>query len=195
MVFVVEFLRAPRRTGALTPSSPWSIRALLDEAEVTRARHVVELGAGTGAITKALLERMPPDANLISMEVNPVFFARLERRFAADRVTVVSDSAEDLPQVLAEQGFDTVDRVVSALPWTTMPHSEQERIVTAIAKVLGDGGRFSTLMCRHRAASAGARRFERLLHSHFGTVRRGRTVWAEIPPMFAYHCSLSARPD
>jgi phosphatidylethanolamine/phosphatidyl-N-methylethanolamine N-methyltransferase len=106
---------------------------------------------------------------------------------------VVPDSAADLEKVLADHGMGAVDRIISALPWTTMPHAEQEHIVAAIAGALADDGRFSTLMCRHRAASAGARRFERLLHKHFRTVRRGRTVWAEFPPMFAYHAAVGPR--
>ncbi|GGS58469.1 class I SAM-dependent methyltransferase [Actinokineospora fastidiosa] len=188
MVFLVEFLRDPRRTGAVTPSSPWSIRSLLDEAEVAGARSVVELGAGTGAITRALLQRLPPDARVLSLEVNPSFVARLRRRLADDRVSVVAASAADLREVLAEHGMGRVDRVISAVPWTTMPSGLRADIVSAVADVVADDGRFSTLMCRHRAATAGARSFDRLLRSRFGTVWRGQTVWAEFPPMFAYHC-------
>ncbi|SDD11142.1 class I SAM-dependent methyltransferase [Actinokineospora iranica] len=193
MVFLLEFLRNPRRTGALVPSSPWSVRSLLDEADVAGARTVVELGAGTGAITDALLRRVVPDGRLLAMEVNPVFAARLRRRFDAGRVEVVCGSAARLGPALAERGLSAVDRVVSALPWTTMPDRQQEEILDAVTAALAEDGRFSTLMCRHRLASPGARRFLRLLNSRFGQVRRGSTVWAEFPPMFAYHCAAPAR--
>ncbi|MCP2167771.1 class I SAM-dependent methyltransferase [Goodfellowiella coeruleoviolacea] len=193
MGFVREFLRDPRRTGAVAPSTPWAARTLVAEADPAGARVVVEVGAGTGAITNVLLPRVPPGGHLLAVEVNPVFAARLRRRFGADEVAVVCASAVHLRAALAEHGVSSVDRVISALPWTTMPDGQQEDILAAVAGVLASDGRFSTLLCRHRIGSAGARRFLDLLHRHFGRVWSGRTVWAAVPPLVAYHCADPVR--
>lgn len=193
MSFFVEFLRNPRRTGALMPSSRWSVEALLEGAEVMGRDKVVELGAGTGAITQELLRRVHPDATLVAVESNPVFAARLQQRFAGDQVRVVCASALQVRRVVDEHRLGAVDRVISALPWTVMDPGEQERILRGVVAALAADGRFSTLLCRHRAASASARRFVELLRRHFGIVRRGRTVWADFPPMMPYHCAAPIR--
>ena len=62
-----------RTSGAILPSSGFLIDRMLRAVDFARARHVVELGAGTGCITRGILARMRPDAQLIALEVNPVF--------------------------------------------------------------------------------------------------------------------------
>ncbi|MCX5328653.1 MULTISPECIES: hypothetical protein [unclassified Streptomyces] len=68
-----EFLRSPRLTGAIAPSSPALALALAQAMtaglDLRRADVVVELGSGTGAI----LRRLAPGARLIAVELNPAF--------------------------------------------------------------------------------------------------------------------------
>ncbi|HEY8371221.1 MAG TPA: methyltransferase domain-containing protein [Pseudonocardiaceae bacterium] len=189
MAFLVEFLRHPRRTGALLPSSPSAVRALLDGALLDGAEHVVELGPGTGAVTAELSRRLSGRARLVAVEVNPLFAERLRQRFSADQVDVVCDSAARLDRIVAGRGFGKVDRVISGLPWTVMSPATQREILEAVTNCLAPDGRFSTLMYLHRTRSRAAREFVALLREYFTTVERGPTTWTNLPPLLAYHCS------
>jgi 23S rRNA (adenine-N6)-dimethyltransferase len=85
---------APPRVGwgwhRLT--EPWADRIVAD-ASVRRGELVLDVGAGTGALTAPLLRA---GARVVAVELHPHRVAGLQRRFAGDRVTVVRADAADL---------------------------------------------------------------------------------------------------
>jgi phosphatidylethanolamine/phosphatidyl-N-methylethanolamine N-methyltransferase len=191
MTFVREFVRHPFRTGALGSTSRACVEAFLDDLELASARRVVELGAGTGAITTVLSRRLPPEARLLAVEVSPTLARRLSRRCTAGNVEVVCASAVELRDLLTARGITAVDHVVSALPWTFMPPEEQGGILRAVCQVLHGDATFSTLLAAHRTHTRAGRRFDDLLRQTFAKVEQGPTLWANIPPLRAYHCRRS----
>ena len=68
--FLAEFLRSPRAIGSVVPSSPSLGRILADAIADVTPGVIVELGAGTGPVTRQLATRFP-DAHLIALEPNP----------------------------------------------------------------------------------------------------------------------------
>lgn len=70
----------------------WAQR-LVDQAEVRPGQLVVDLGAGTGALTAPLLDA---GAEVIAVELHPARAERLRRRFPTDRVRVLELDARDL---------------------------------------------------------------------------------------------------
>jgi phospholipid N-methyltransferase len=187
MTFVREFVCHPFRTGALGSTSRACVEAFLDDLELAGARRVVELGAGTGAITAAVQRRLPPGGRLLAVEVSPTLADRLSRRCTAGNVEVVCASAVALRDLLTARGITEVDHVISALPWTFMPVEEQERILRAVCDVLNGDGTFSTLLAAHRMRTRAGRRFDDRLRQTFAKVEQGPTLWANIPPLRAYH--------
>ncbi|MFJ6984569.1 MULTISPECIES: class I SAM-dependent methyltransferase [unclassified Streptomyces] len=187
MSIMREFLRRPRLTGAVAPSSPTLARAMTAGLDLDRAEVVVELGPGTGAITGEILRHLAPGARLITVELNPVLARRLAERHASSTVEVVQGSAEDLAALVPRP----VDVIVSGLPWTVMPHRRQRRILDAAVDVLGADGRFSTFAYVHAAWTPPARRFTAELAARFGVVERGGVVWPNVPPA---HVHRAARP-
>jgi phospholipid N-methyltransferase len=83
MQLLTHLLRSPSLTGAVAPSSQFLARAMADAAR--GAVHIVELGAGTGAVTRALA-RQHPDATLTLVELQPALARRLARSFPQARV-------------------------------------------------------------------------------------------------------------
>ncbi|GGK67082.1 class I SAM-dependent methyltransferase [Streptomyces flaveus] len=177
-----EFLRSPRLTGAIAPSSPTLAQAMTAGLDLHRADVVVELGSGTGAITGTILRQLAPNARLVAVELNPVFARRLTDRYSQSAVEVVQGSAEDLATLVPHQ----VDVIVSGLPWTVMPHERQRRILDAAAAVLSPSGRFSTFAYMHAAWTPPARRFATELTGRFSTVERSRVVWPNLPPAYMH---------
>lgn len=150
--FLRGFLRNPAQVGSVIPSSPQLEQRLVQSAQVRDARVVVELGPGTGGTTRALLAAMPAGAVLLGIELDPDFFAGVQRSIADPRLLLAQGSAEQLGDLLDEHGLDAPDAIVSGIPFSTMPAPVSERIAACIARVLRPGGRFVAYQVRAHVA-------------------------------------------
>ena len=142
LAFWRAWLRSPAGIGAVAPSGRALARAM---ARATRAVRdsgdgaVVELGAGTGSVTRALLEAGIAPSRLIVIEREPALARILSGRFPG--LNVLARDARDLPAILAEHGRTHADVVVSSLPLLAMPRPMRSAIVAAAAAALRPGGR------------------------------------------------------
>lgn len=186
MSIMREFLRRPRLTGAIAPSSPTLAQAMIGGLGLDRCEVVVELGPGTGAITGAILRQLAPGARLVAVELNPVLAGRLADRYPGGAVEVVQGSAEDLATLVPYPA----DVIVSGLPWTVMPHERQRRILDAAVGALGPSGSFSTFAYVHAAWTPPARRFAAELAARFSIVERSRVVWPNVPPAYVHRAAV-----
>ena len=102
--FFAQWLRNPRQTAAIAPSGADLVAAVL--AEMPRdARRVIELGGGTGAITRALLASGIADADLLVLELNAALHARLAHDFPRVRVVSAGQAVEAVEECLWELGW------------------------------------------------------------------------------------------
>jgi len=138
---LIKHLTSLRTSGTIMPSSRYLVRRLLAGIDFDRATVLVELGVGTGCVTRAILERMRPDARLISLEINPAF-VEAGRRIGDPRLVVRHACASALPTVLAEEGIERVDAVVSSLPLKIMDQAVVDRILDVSRACLRPDGRF-----------------------------------------------------
>ena len=107
------------------------------------ARAVIELGGGTGVVTRALLERGIPPAGLLILEKNPELHRHLHARFP--EVQVDNADAFDLVEIVHHSGrlkIGKIDAVVSSLGLLNMSSTDQRRLLEAAFEVLRPGGRF-----------------------------------------------------
>ena len=93
--FLAQWLRNPRQTAAIAPSGADLAAAILFELP-EGTRRVIELGGGTGAITRALLASGIPDSELLVLELNAALHAQLAHDFP--RSSIVLGDAAELPQ-------------------------------------------------------------------------------------------------
>ncbi|WP_372053598.1 phosphoethanolamine methyltransferase [Tistrella mobilis] len=130
-LFLREFLRAPLRTGAQQPSSRALATAMAAEIDPAADGPVVELGPGTGVVTRALLDRGIPEDRLILIELNPSFADHVRRSFP--RATVLNGSAFDMRRLITtEIGGGTepqIAGVVSGLPLRGRPDGLRTRLL------------------------------------------------------------------
>jgi phospholipid N-methyltransferase len=147
VVFFQQFLKNPRQIGSITPSSRFLERRIVQIAGVASARLVVELGAGTGGTTRAILDAMGPDAKLLVVEINRQF-AALVRRIDDPRLVVRCGSARDLRDVLSQHGLPAPDAVISGIPFSTIERRTGSLILETISSVLAPGGRFVAYQSR-----------------------------------------------
>lgn len=142
LLFALGFLKHPNRVGGMLPSSPFLVESVLKQVDWEEANVIVEYGAGLGAFTYGLLERMRPNAQLIAFEINRDFFQFLGRTFHDARLCLVHESATEVAAVLARLGLSRADYVISGIPFLTLPEEERELIVRNTYSVLRPNGKF-----------------------------------------------------
>lgn len=141
VVFLQEFLKHPYQVASIIPSSRFLERRISQQAAISSAHTVVELGAGTGGTTRAMLRAMPKDAKLLVVEVN-ARFCELLRRIDDTRLIVHHGNAQELQSALAQHGLPAPDVIVSGIPFSTMGNGTGTQILQAVASALAPGGRF-----------------------------------------------------
>lgn len=139
VLFLSRLARAPRQIGAVAPSSRRLGRAMA--AELPDEDSIcVELGGGTGSLTRALLSAGLPPGNLIVIERDPRLAALLRKRFRG--VRVIRGEAQKLTTLLAAEGIGPVDAVVSGLPLRSLPREVGYAIAAESFAALRPGGVF-----------------------------------------------------
>ncbi|MGY1812459.1 class I SAM-dependent methyltransferase [Blastococcus sp. SYSU D00820] len=177
----LQFLRAfvanPRQVGAILPTSRWAVRDMLDLADLPTAKLVVELGAGTGVQTGELLARLGPEAELVSVEIDPSLASLLAGRYRDPRLHVVCDSAENLAEHLDGRQADVV---VSALPYTSLAPALRRRILDVLPRTVAPGG--DVLVIQYSPVMLGE------LRRRFESVTTRLSPW-NVPPAFLFRCT------
>jgi phosphatidylethanolamine/phosphatidyl-N-methylethanolamine N-methyltransferase len=185
--FLARFVRRPWTIGAIAPSSARLARTVLDDCVLGSAQTVVELGAGSGAITSLILRRLRPGAIFIAVEIDPMQAKRLRKRFPS--LIVCCESAENLGACLARHGCGSADCIVSGLPWGNMSPPVQDRIMGEVVAALRPGGRFCGFGYLHASWFPSSRKFRQRLVDQFSRVRVSPVIWRNLPPAFAYSCA------
>lgn len=173
-VFCGEFITTPRSVGALLPSSSRLARRIADQIPAGGSGYVVELGAGTGAITRALLSRIDNPERLVCIERSPVLADLLQKRLPTIRV--IEGDARQLDSLLHTLlGPDArVSHIVSSLPLRSLAPACVRRISQQVYRVLAADGQYIQFTYHMgdpgEQAPAG---FRRLGYSR---------VWGNLPP-------------
>ena len=136
--FLRQWMRRPGEIGALVPSGRALTSAIAGEIDVSSPGTVVELGPGTGCVTRALLDVGLPAARLLAIERNEFFCMLLRERFPD--VRVICGEAQALGSLLKPAGAEPVATIVSSLPLLSLPGEVRRQILAAIFDVLADDG-------------------------------------------------------
>lgn len=175
-----KFLRNPRTVGAVAPSSAVLARQIVRGVGDRPDERVVELGPGTGSFTRAIVARLRGDGRLLAVEIDPGFAAGIRRRWPA--VECVCASAEDLPRLAADRGFLPADRIVSGLPFASLPQATTRGILDAIVQTLRPAGTFATFQYVHAYGFPPAIAFRRALTNRMAGPPQAVLVLRNIPP-------------
>ena len=185
LLFWRRYLRRPLGVGALAPSGARLARAMIETLAPGDKDVIVEIGPGTGPFTRALIDAGVEPSRLILVEFDAEFVRHLRQRFPG--VTVLQGDASRLPQLLKQQGHETVPRILSGLPLRSMPNAVRSAITRAMATSLASQG--SLVQFSYFAAPPLAETEVKALGL---TGRRARAVMANIPPAFVWHYRKNA---
>lgn len=141
-VIICKYVASPRRTGTICPSSRFLARRMV--ASIGKSPKdcgaVVELGAGTGAITKYIVEGgYAGDSSLYCIEFDKKLCEILEKKFPAAKI--INGSAENIRELVgADSG--KISAIISGLPLVSLPKEVVDNILREVEESLPAGGRF-----------------------------------------------------
>ena len=140
--FLRQWVRDPVKTASVTPSGR-QLAALMVAQLPPGCSRVVEVGAGTGVFTRALLDAGIAPSQLLVVEINPQLADFLRERFPG--VAVACADARHLDVLAGEYGLldgGKPGAVVSGLGMLSMSSALRCEILRAAFAALGEGGRF-----------------------------------------------------
>ncbi len=171
----LQFLRgliaSPRGVGAIAPSSPALARAVAAQVDPERVGPVLELGPGTGAITKELLERGIAPERLTLIEYDPAFVKLLGERFA--QLRVLKGDAFEFERSIGNHVAEDYAAIVSGIPLLNFPYAKRRSLIETALRRLRRGAPFVQFSYGFQPplpAPAGA------------TVQMAAFVWKNLPP-------------
>jgi phospholipid N-methyltransferase len=185
--YLRQFLVKPAVIGSVIPSSRVLAQTIVRGIDLHRAETVLEYGPGTGIFTEFILRELKPGANFAAIELNRRFAEIFKTRYP--HVRLFEDSVANVHGICRAAGMQSVDCIVSGVPWAVFSESLQAQCLDEMMRVLKPGGRFVTFTYVHsQAVLAGARRFGAMLPRYFRAVSKSPVVWRNIPPAFIYRC-------
>lgn len=165
---LLVMLRNPASTGALLPSSRTLANAMACAA--TGADLVVELGAGTGPVTDALVNRLP-DVPLIAVELQPSLAHRLQHRYPA--IDVRQSSAKQVVDGLIDRPGKII--LVSSLPFRSLPRHVATETAQSLCRFLTHDQRRKLVQFTYQPRAP----FTAPRHLRW---KRTAIVWRNAPP-------------
>jgi phosphatidylethanolamine/phosphatidyl-N-methylethanolamine N-methyltransferase len=148
-LFIKRWVKHPVRLGAIAPSSPALANLVSTHVSVRKNHVVVEIGGGTGTVTRSLLKSGIPSDQLIVVELDPELCAFLKRTVPS--VHVIKGNAMDLEKLIPQEYIGKVSTIISGIPVTTMSFSQQQLLINACMGVLAPGGELIQYSYLHKS--------------------------------------------
>ena len=101
-------------------------------------QYVVELGAGTGNLTRMLLEAGVPEDRLLTVELDKELCSYLAETMP--NINVIHGNACDLTKILPKAAIGNVSTVISGMPMTNMKHDIKQKIIDSCLEVMTEEG-------------------------------------------------------
>ncbi|MBB6179640.1 phospholipid N-methyltransferase PmtA [Pseudorhizobium flavum] len=117
--FFKGWIDGPKSVGAILPTSAVTARRMASVINPASGLPVLELGPGTGIITKAIIDRGVATENIVSIEYSTDFYQHLKRTIPG--VNFINGDAFDLDTTLGDWKDRKFDAVISAIPMLSFP--------------------------------------------------------------------------
>jgi phosphatidylethanolamine/phosphatidyl-N-methylethanolamine N-methyltransferase len=175
VLFWQQTLKNPLQICSLFPSSPFVGRAMTTVLGERTQSHIIELGAGTGAVTRQLIRNGVKSEKLTLIEIDAQLGGHLRRRFPD--TDVVIGSAQDLAKLWRERNGTSVGAIVSTLPMRLFSKKLIYLVMKNSLQVLDDDGVFVQFTYRQNSPVP-----SRVVNALQLKAWRYTRVWLNLPP-------------
>jgi phosphatidylethanolamine/phosphatidyl-N-methylethanolamine N-methyltransferase len=132
-MFFLRWMANPLQMGSIVPSSRALCARIVKQVQRAPDEAVVELGAGTGVVSHALLAAGVPPDRLFVVEIVPAMAEHLRRMLPG--VNVIEGDARNLANLLPARWHGRISTVVCGIPLVLLPVPEQRRFIDAMQSV------------------------------------------------------------
>jgi phosphatidylethanolamine/phosphatidyl-N-methylethanolamine N-methyltransferase len=138
--------------GSVVPSSAALCAHIVRQTRRAPDEAVLELGAGTGVVSRALLESGVPADRLFVVEIVPDMVTHLRRALPGARV--IEGDARRLTDLVPAEWHGRMGTVICGIPLVLLPMAEQRRFIAAMQAVAPGRGFLHFSYCATSPISA-----------------------------------------
>jgi phosphatidylethanolamine/phosphatidyl-N-methylethanolamine N-methyltransferase len=135
--FFKGMMQGPKTVGAIVPTSSITAKRMASVIDLKSGLPVLELGPGTGVITKQILARGVAPEKIVSVEYSEDFYRRLVEDYAG--VNFIHGDAFDLKTSLGSFADQTFDCVISAVPMLSFPMEARIQLLEDLLSRIPEG--------------------------------------------------------
>ena len=132
-LFFRRWLQNPLQMGSIVPSSPVLGRLIAKHIEKGSDAAVLELGAGTGAVTHSLIRSGIAPKRIVLVEIVPEMAEHLEVKFPETKV--LQADAFDLPVDKLGHIAPDIGTVICGIPLVLLPEKKQRQFIEQVEAV------------------------------------------------------------
>ena len=180
--FLQAFLKNPGTVGSITPSSPELARRMVAGIRPDTDNVVMELGVGTGAITKFLQDIVPNDESYLGIELDRDLVRSLKKNYPEMRIA--RGNAIEAAEIHRKSGLGKVGTIICCLPFVSMPNELGEAILLEIDKFMQRGCTFRTFQYAHGYYFPSAIKLREFMRDRYGKSKRSPLIVKNVPPAY-----------
>ena len=176
------FLKNPGKVGSITPSSPELAAKMLQGVRPDADNIVLEMGVGTGAITKHLEQIIPNRNSYLGIELDSELVENLQA--GHPNLNVVCANAMDAYEIHRKSGLGKVRYLVCCLPFVSLPKEVTERVLSEVEKFMHEGCELRMFQYAHGYYLPPAIKIREFLRDRYGKSKRSQLILKNMPPAF-----------
>ena len=180
--FLQAFLKNPGTVGSITPSSPELARRMVAGIRPDVDNVVMELGVGTGAITKFLQDIVPNDESYLGIELDRDLVRSLKKNYP--NMKIARGNALDAAEIHRKSGLGKVGTIICCLPFVSMPNEVGEGILREIDTFMQRGCTFRTFQYAHGYYFPSAIKLREFMRDRYGKSKRSPLIVKNVPPAY-----------
>lgn len=179
--FLQAFLKNPLKVGAIAPSSPELAAEMLKGIAPDDHNIVLELGVGTGAITRFLRDVIPSRESYLGIELDGNLVKTLNKNYPD--LNIIEANAADAYSIHKDLGLGKVRYLICCLPFVSLPKEVTEAVLTEISKFMDEGCELRLFQYAHGYFLPPAIKLREYL-KRYGKSSRSPLVLKNVPPAY-----------
>ena len=180
--FLQAFLKNPLKVGSIAPSSPELAQKMIEGIRPDENNIVIELGVGTGAITKYLQEKIPNGKSYLGIELDQDLVKSLKKKY--EDLKIVRGNACDTFSIHQKSNLGKAGYIICCLPFVSLPNEVGEKILSEIDGFMQQGCTFRTFQYAHGYYMPSAIKLREFMRRRYGKSRRSKLIVKNVPPAY-----------
>lgn len=180
--FLQAFVKNPLKVGAIAPSSEGLVKRMLEGISPDENNIVLELGVGTGAVTKHLQKILPNEKSYLGIELDKNLVKLLRENYPG--LKIEHGSAAEAEDIHEKSGLGKVGSIICCLPFVSMPGEISESILEEISVFIEQGCMFRMFQYAHGYYLPSAIKMRGYMRERYGKSKRSKIVVKNVPPAY-----------